>query len=81
MIELDGGMPRIKSFLFLGDASYAIYLFHGLPIILTSAVGAHFGLQGLMQVVVLSVISLTASIAGFVIIDRPLNNWLMVKKG
>jgi exopolysaccharide production protein ExoZ len=75
MIELSSDIPRIPALLFLGDASYSIYLWHGLAIVAVGAVFLHFGVkEDIASTVVLGIVVLCTSLLGFLLIERPLTS-------
>jgi len=73
MVERNKDIPKIAALLFLGDASYSIYLWHTLTIVIVDAMERRLGMSdGIMAVPLLVVVLLLASLLGYVLIERPL---------
>jgi exopolysaccharide production protein ExoZ len=73
MVEGNKKIPQIPAFLFLGDASYSIYLWHTLTIVVAAAMEQHFGMdKGIMAGILVGVLSLLAPLFAYVLIERPL---------
>jgi exopolysaccharide production protein ExoZ len=73
--------PKIASLAFLGDASYSIYLWHGLAQLVIAALGVHVGLQvGALAAVIVAVLSLGISLLAYICIERPLTEFFKRKR-
>ena len=73
MIESTQGIPRIPVLLFLGEASYSIYLWQGLALLVVSAMYFRLGVDdSAMAAVLMGLAALGASLLGFLFVEKPL---------
>ena len=80
MVERDGGIRTLPAWLFLGDASYSLYLWHGVAIVVCGAVTLRFGLQGLGAAFILTISSVVLSALGYIMVERPLTRFFSRRK-
>ncbi|WP_447723961.1 acyltransferase family protein [Sphingomonas koreensis] len=66
----DGKPERITAF--LGDASYSIYLWHGLGISVTAAIGRAMGLPLALTFAVAIMAGIVGGVLSYLIVERPL---------
>lgn len=74
MLELGGWMPKVPLLKQLGDASYSIYLLHGLVVAAMLLLLRHAG-----PVVLIVGVSVTSCVVGYVsyrLFERPVGSWL-----
>lgn len=71
-LERQGGMARERVTAFLGDASYSIYLWHGLAISITAATGRVLGLSLAFTFAVAIAAGIVAGVLSYLIVERPL---------
>lgn len=77
IIELNHGMPEIKTLHYLGDASYSLYLWHSLIIILTGAALMHFAMPpGGLRASIEALVTLGMSCAAYSHVEKRINDWL-----
>lgn len=62
-----------RTFLLIGDASYSIYLFHGLAITATEKVFDKAGMPDLAMMTLAPAIATAAGVAVYVVVEQPIN--------
>jgi len=81
MVETAKPIPTIRSLLFLGDASYSIYLWHGVATVILGALLLRLHVQeGLLAGAILVAGALATSLVGYVLVERPITRALARKK-
>lgn len=68
----DGGVPKWRPLLLLGDASYSIYLWQVFPLLACFTVGDHFGVPTVITALAAFATMIVGGIAAYFLLERPL---------
>lgn len=80
-LEAQGGPRQFRLMELLGDASYSIYLWHGLAVSVVAMIAGKLGLHPLVGFVVAIVGGLIGGVISYLLIEKPVTRYLKRARG